>query len=67
VKDAGDKAVVGVTDRDRTEVGKGVRVFLREEEHVNKVTVEGAVDQTSTTSSKGSHLEGPPGGEPRCR
>jgi hypothetical protein len=54
-EDAGNEAVVGVTDRDRTEVGRGVQVILREKEHVNKV--ERAVDQTSTTSSQGSMTE----------
>ena len=55
VQDAGNEAVVGVTYRDRTEVGSGVGVILREKEHVHKV--EGAVDQTSTTSSQGSMTE----------
>ena len=54
-QDAGNEAVVGVTDRDRTEVGRGVGAILREKEYVNEV--EGAVDQTSTTSSQGSMTE----------
>ena len=33
-----------------TEVGRGVRVILREKEHVNKV--EGAVGKTSTTTAR---------------
>ncbi len=55
VQDAGNEAAVGVTDHDWTEVGRGVRVILREKEHVNKI--EGALGQTPTTSSKGSITE----------
>ena len=37
VQDAGNEAVVGVTYRDRTEVGSGVGVILREKEHINGI------------------------------
>jgi len=37
VQDAGNEAVVGVTDRDRTEVGRGVRVILREKNMLTKL------------------------------
>ena len=37
LQDAGNEAVVGVTDRDRTEVGRGVGVILREKNMLTKL------------------------------